>query len=132
MMPRRAPVTVVLLALPLLASFACSSGEDGRGQTAGNSGTATMVTSITGASASEGGTTHAPTTGGGVDGSDSDGATSTGAGPTSATTPVDSSSGGGGGVDGHGGGGSSYIGGVVGGSTQVGLKTGDGQIVLSY
>lgn len=94
MMPRRAPVTVVLLALPLLASFACSSGEDGRGQTAGNSGTATMVTSITGASASEGGTTHAPTTGGGVDGSDSDGATSTGAGPTSATTPVDSSSGG--------------------------------------
>jgi len=40
--------------------------------------------------------------------------------------------GGGGSIDGSAGGGSSYIGGVANASTQTGLKTGDGQIILSY
>ena len=40
--------------------------------------------------------------------------------------------GGGGSVDGSAGGGSSFFGGVANGSTQIGLKTGDGQVILSY
>jgi hypothetical protein len=86
-MPRRASI-VVLLATPLLV-FACGGGEDGRGQTAGLSGSATAVTSITGASVGESGTTLEPTGGsGGVEG----GGTSTGGGPS--TDAVESSGGG--------------------------------------
>jgi len=82
----RAPL-VVLLATPLLM-LACGGGEDGRGQTAGLSGGLTAVTSITGASVGEGGTTLEPTGGsGGVEG----GGTSMGA--DASTGAVDSSGG---------------------------------------
>jgi len=80
---------VALLVTPLLAALACSSG-DGRSQTGGISASATAATSITGASAGEGGTSLDPTEGsGGAEGSGTSGAVSA-SGPTG---PVDSSGG---------------------------------------
>ncbi len=88
MMPRRAPA-VVLLVTPLVAALACSSGEDTRGQTAGNSGGVTAATSVTGVSGAGSDTTQEPTTGsGGLEGGGSTG--------SSASTGVAGSSSGGG------------------------------------
>lgn len=83
----RAPF-VVLPVLPLLAALACSSGDDARGLTAGNSGSVTAATSVTTAPGGESGTTQEPTGSGGVGGS------SSGGGPGTSTGPADSSSGG--------------------------------------
>jgi hypothetical protein len=87
-MPRRSPA--VLLVTPLLVALACSSGDEGRGQTAGNSGGVTAVTSITGASVGESGTTLDPT-GGASSGGNEGGGSSTGA--AASTGGVDSSGG---------------------------------------
>ena len=87
-MPRRSPA--VLLVTPLLVALACSSGDEGRGQTAGNSGGVTAVTSITGASVGESGTTLEPT-GGASSGGNEGGGASTGA--AASTGGVDSSGG---------------------------------------
>ncbi|MBL0238539.1 MAG: hypothetical protein IPQ02_18570 [Saprospiraceae bacterium] len=69
------------------------------------------------------------------------GSGSLGQGGNSSLSPFSGHSGAGGGgyygggagsVDGHGGGGSSYIGGVTSGSTTPGLRTGNGNICISY
>lgn len=89
----RAPF-VVLPVLPLIAALACSSGDDARGLSAGNSGSATAATSVTTAPGGESGTTQEPTGSGGVGGSSSGGAgTSSGPDGSSGSSGAASSTG---------------------------------------
>lgn len=117
-------------------SVCSGTGGDGGGLTGGN-GSATLSGGAyngLGGTQSAGGA--APPGAGGYGG----GAGALGVGGTGGNHPsghAGSGGGGyyggsGGGADGHGGGGSSYIGGVANGATTPGLRTGDGQVIITW